>query len=101
MHKEIWRDFASDWNPLKALEADVGCSCVVVGLGASGLSALLELQKLGISAIGIDQGDVGNGAAGANGGFLLAGTDEEYHDNVARLGRAKASQIYKETVDEL
>ena len=45
----------------------------VVGLGGSGLAAVRELLALGCSVIGIDAGPVGGGAAGRNGGFLLAG----------------------------
>lgn len=37
--------------------------------------------------IGIDAEDVGAGAAGRNGGFLLAGLAEFYHDAVKKFGK--------------
>jgi glycine/D-amino acid oxidase-like deaminating enzyme len=46
----------------------------VIGLGGSGLAAVLEARSLGLSVIGIDAGMVAGGAAGRNGGFLLEGT---------------------------
>ena len=75
----------------------------VVGLGASGLAAILELIKTDnkLSIVGIDAKDVASCAAGQNGGMLLAGLDSEHHDNVARRGRDTASELYKETVEEL
>lgn len=79
------------------------CDVCVVGLGASGLAAILELLKIDckLRVIGIDAKDVASCAAGQNGGMLLAGLDSEHHDNVARRGRKVAAELYKETVDEL
>ena len=59
----------------------------VIGLGASGLTALIELANSGHDVCGIDAVDVGAGAAGRNGGFLLAGDAEFYHDSVKKFGR--------------
>ena len=68
------------------LTGDFEADVCVVGLGGSGLSCVHELLRLGQRVIGIDAGTVGGGAAGRNGGFLLAGTAEFYHDTVAALG---------------
>lgn len=73
----------------------------VIGLGGSGLTAVQELRNQNLSVIGIDADDVGSGAAGRNGGFLLAGFDEFYHDNVERLGRDETKRQYMETIEEL
>lgn len=72
-----------------------------MGLGASGLTAAIELRNRNISVVAIDTDDVGAGAAGRNGGFMLAGTDEYYHDNVQTYGREQAKREYLETVAEL
>jgi len=45
--------------------------------------------------IGIDAEDVGAGAAGRNGGFLLAGLADFYHEAVEKHGREFALTIYK------
>ena len=67
----------------------------MVGLGGSGLSALNELVNMGYKVVGIDAKDVGAGAAGRNGGFLLAGLSEFYHDAVRQFGRDFALSTYK------
>jgi glycine/D-amino acid oxidase-like deaminating enzyme len=68
--------------------ADAECDVCVIGLGCSGLTALIALREQGLSCIGIDKETVGAGAAGNNGGFLLAGVDECYHLDCARNGRS-------------
>ena len=73
----------------------------MVGLGGSGLNAVAEALRLGRSVVGLDAGTVGSGAAGRNGGFLLAGLPDFYHRAVARLGRERAAAIYRLTLDEL
>ncbi|MEP6992558.1 MAG: FAD-dependent oxidoreductase [bacterium] len=86
---------------LPSLEGDVHADVCVVGLGGSGLVCVRELCKLGASVVGVDAGHVGGGAAGRNGGFLLAGLAPFYHDAVARYGRARACAMYRLTLDEL
>ena len=49
----------------------------------------------------MDAKDVGAGAAGRNGGFLLAGLPEFYHDAVRKLGRDFSLTVYKQTLAEL
>ena len=48
------------------LEADL----VVVGLGGSGLTALLHAAQRGLNVIGIDSDRIAAGAAGRNGGAV-------------------------------
>ena len=95
----VWDDH--DWKPLPRLagpeRADVG----VIGLGGSGLAALEELTALGVKAVGLDAGPVGAGAAGRNGGFVLAGLAKFFHETVTQLGRATANEIYRHTADEI
>ncbi|MGI9018966.1 MAG: NAD(P)/FAD-dependent oxidoreductase [Euzebya sp.] len=57
---------------------------VVVGLGASGLEAVVELASRGMDVLAVDAAGVAAGAAGANGGFLLAGLADFHHDAVTR-----------------
>lgn len=67
---------------------------VVVGLGASGLAACVRAASRGASVVGLDAVGVAGGAAGANGGFLLAGLARFHHDAVAALGRERARAAY-------
>ena len=95
----VWDDGA--WTPLPALEGDAAADACVVGLGGSGLTCVGELLRRGVSVIGIDAGQVAGGAAGRNGGFLLAGTYDFYHDAVQRHGHHRARRIYRLTVNEI
>jgi glycine/D-amino acid oxidase-like deaminating enzyme len=78
------------------LTADV----CVVGLGGSGLAAVQDLEALGASVVGVDAGTVGGGAAGRNGGFLLAGLARPHHQAVAHLGPLAAA-AHQRTLEEM
>lgn len=99
MNRPIWDDHP--WTPLPQLEGTVRADVCVVGLGGSGLAAIEELRARGVSAVGVDARGVGAGAAGRNGGFILAGLAKFYHETVAQFGRANAASIYRATVEEI
>jgi gamma-glutamylputrescine oxidase len=86
---------------LPALGTTIDCDVCVIGLGGSGLAAVDALHAAGHRAVGIDAGIVGGGAAGRNGGFLLAGVYDFYHDAVALHGRERARRLYARTVTEI
>lgn len=88
-------------TPLPLFEDDVQVDACVIGLGGSGLACIHELLRLGQSVIGLDAATVGGGAAGSNGGFLLAGVAAFYHDAVTGLGRERARRIYELTLREM
>jgi gamma-glutamylputrescine oxidase len=95
----VWDDH--DWTHLPTPDGDVSADVCVVGLGGSGLTCAGELLRRGVSVVGIDAGHVAAGAAGRNGGFLLAGAYDFYHDAVERHGRERARRIYRLTMDEI
>lgn len=74
---------------------------VVVGLGSSGLEAVLALANAGLDVVGLDAVGVAGGAAGANGGFLLAGLADFHHVAVQRHGRAAANSWWHATAEEM
>jgi gamma-glutamylputrescine oxidase len=86
---------------LPQLEGEAEADVCVVGLGGSGLACVGELGRLGARVIGVEAGRVGGGAAGRNGGFLLAGLAPFHHDAVSRYGRSAARTLYRLTMDEL
>jgi gamma-glutamylputrescine oxidase len=88
-------------QPLPTFADRAQADVCVVGLGGSGLSCIHELLRLGQRVIGLDAHTVGGGAAGSNGGFLLAGSAAFYHDAVASLGRDRTRAIYQLTLDEM
>lgn len=95
----VWDDHP--WTPLPALEGDLETDVCVVGLGGSGLTAVHELLGLGARVVGLEARAVAGGAAGRNGGFLLAGTAMFYHDAVRTLGRERARRLYELTLAEM
>jgi gamma-glutamylputrescine oxidase len=99
VNKPIWDD--APWEPLPQLNGIVRADVCVVGLGGSGLAALEELRARGVEVVGIDARGAGAGAAGRNGGFVLAGLAKFYHDTVAQFGREIAAGIYRATAEEI
>ncbi len=97
--KPRWDD--APWQPLAPIQEDTSCDSLVIGLGGSGLTAISELLGEGENVVGIDAADVAAAAAGRNGGFLLAGPYDFYHDAVRRHGRSKALNIYNATLEEI
>lgn len=95
----VWDDHS--WTPLPSLEGDLKADICVVGLGGSGLAAVHELLRLGVSVVGVDAGPVAGGAAGRNGGFLLAGLAKFYHQTVQKFGRERAKDIYQATLNQI
>ncbi|MGH7583588.1 MAG: NAD(P)/FAD-dependent oxidoreductase [Gemmatimonadales bacterium] len=89
------------WRALPALEGDVTADACVIGLGGSGLACVGELLRLGCNVVGIDAIAVGGGAAGCNGGFLLAGISLFHHQAAERLGHDRAAAIYRLTLAEM
>jgi len=96
----VWDD-EPDWTALPRLEGDAVCDVCVVGLGGSGLVAIRALRENGVDVIGVDAHDVGAGAAGRNGGLLLAGLADFHHDAVHALGHETALTLYRRTLSEL
>lgn len=95
----VWED--GSWAGLPRLEGEVRADVCVIGLGGSGLTAVQELEARGATVVGLDAGVVGGGAAGRNGGFLLAGLARPYHQVVAQLGRPTAARLYRRTLEEM
>lgn len=99
MNTPVWED--GGWRGLPRLEGTLKADFCVVGLGGSGLAAVHELLRLGRRVVGIDAGGVAGGAAGRNGGFLLAGLAKFYHQTVRAHGRGFAQRVYRATLDQI
>lgn len=87
-----------------SLTTTIDADACVIGLGGSGLACIAELLALGVPSarlVGLDAGAVGGGAAGRNGGFLLAGTADFYHDAVKQFGHGRARRLYELTIEQI
>ena len=67
---------------------------VIVGAGFTGLTAARTLAKAGLDVAVFEQGSVGEGASGRNGGHLSNGLAHSYVDAVQSLGREGARELY-------
>jgi len=83
------------------LSSNLSADLVVVGLGGSGLTAVLHAAQLGLNVIGIDSDRIAAGAAGRNGGLLLAGIADFHHNVRETLGIERACRLYQHTLDEM
>lgn len=99
MNRPVWDDGGA--APRPRLEGTVRADVCVVGLGGSGLAALEELHAQGVAAVGLDARAAGAGAAGRNGGFVLAGLARFFHELVAQLGLGLATELYRATAAEI
>jgi gamma-glutamylputrescine oxidase len=98
MDAPLWSEAAPPARP--PLVEEVRADVCVVGLGGSGLTAVEQLREAGATVVGLDAGAIGGGAAGRNGGFLLAGLAHPHHEAARELGPV-ATQIHRLTLDEL
>ncbi|HSJ23630.1 MAG TPA: FAD-binding oxidoreductase [Longimicrobiales bacterium] len=95
----VWEDGRG--TGLAPLPGNTAATACVLGLGGSGLACVHELLDLGVDVIGLDAGQVASGAAGRNGGFLLAGAADFHHAAIARHGRERALRIYLLTLQQM
>jgi gamma-glutamylputrescine oxidase len=95
----VWDD--GTWQAPAPLTGDLETGTCVIGLGGSGLTVVEELLARDERVVGLDASDVAAGAAGRNGGFLLAGAYDFYHDAVRLHGRERALAIYSATLREI
>lgn len=96
----VWGD-PTAWENPPALAGEATADLCVVGLGGSGLAAVGAALDAGATVVGIDAGPIAGGAAGRNGGFLLAGGAHFHHAAVAEWGRERAAGIYAASLEEL
>lgn len=87
--------------PLPALAGSITADVCVIGLGGSGLAAVGEAARRGLSVVGLDAGRVAAGAAGRNGGFLIAGPAIALHQAAAGWKPGAAVELYRQTMDEI
>ncbi len=104
-----WDDIQTDASPdtqklarvRPPLAGDTSVDVCVVGLGGSGLAAVLEARALGARVIGIDAARIAGAAAGRNGGLLLGGIAPFHHDAARSVGNAHATALYTHTLNEM
>jgi glycine/D-amino acid oxidase-like deaminating enzyme len=72
---------------------------VVVGAGYTGLSAARTLGRRGASVVVLEREDVGWGASGRNGGFVLPGFKPGAAELERRVGRSEARALFARSME--
>lgn len=103
--ESLWRIDANAsqdvFESISSLTSDSDIDVLIIGLGGAGLSAATHAAERGLNVVGLEAGNLGRGAAGSNGGFLLCGAAKFYNDAVQSLGESAAAQIWRITKEEL
>ncbi|MEM9222262.1 MAG: FAD-dependent oxidoreductase [Pseudomonadota bacterium] len=89
--------YARDAAPPVGSEADIPARAdvVVVGGGLTGVSAALHLNRDGFGVVLLEQGEIGDGASGRNGGQLHPGQRRDQRWLEASLGRPMARALWR------
>ncbi len=77
------------------------CDVAIIGAGITGLSAAIELEARGISAIVLEADYAGSKASGRNAGYLIRGAAENYALASKQLGRDTAKFLWDWTQQNL
>ena len=85
---------AASFAPCPPLVDEVEADLVVVGGGATGLSAALHAAKAGLSVVLLEGGRIGWGASGRNGGQIISGLRKGAAELVALFGRERAKALF-------
>jgi gamma-glutamylputrescine oxidase len=89
--------YAATAHPFAAcppLAGEVEADLVVVGGGATGLSAALHAAKAGLSVVILEGGRIGWGASGRNGGQIIPGLYKDAIELVALYGRERGRALF-------
>jgi gamma-glutamylputrescine oxidase len=85
---------AAAFAPCPALAGEAEADLVVVGGGATGLSAALHAAKAGLSVVVLEGGRIGWGASGRSGGQMIPGLRKGAAELVALYGRERAKALF-------
>ncbi len=81
------------------LQQDLQLDVAVIGAGYAGLSTACGLLQRGSGAVAVfEAGDIGAGASGRNGGFIMGGYSLPAAALLRQLGAAAAERLYQLTV---
>lgn len=73
----------------------------IVGGGICGISAALEAERLGLSAVLLERGALASGASGRNAGYLMRGMADNYATAITRFGPERARAIWSISEENL
>lgn len=81
------------------LKADIDTEICIIGGGLAGLSCAHELLKRGKDVVLLETNEIGWGASGRNGGFVLKGYSLSQGAIDAKVGHNKGKQLFDASVE--
>jgi len=90
-----YRESAQTAQVSPELQGSVETDVCIVGAGVTGLSAAIELRKLGLSVVVVEAKTIGFGASGRNGGQVAVGQRRSQKSLEDWFGLAKAQELWK------
>lgn len=93
MPPSLWAATAPPAPPTPPLQGAAEADVAVVGAGYTGLSAALHLAERGATVLVLDQGEVGWGASGRNGGQVIAGLKLDPDAIERKLGPERGARL--------
>ncbi|WP_240375910.1 NAD(P)/FAD-dependent oxidoreductase [Bacillus piscicola] len=97
----MWEGTANKSSQRPQLEGEKRCDTVIIGGGFTGLSAAYHLQEKGCSTIVLEQGKVGIGASGRNGGEVLTGYLGSMEYWAKKKGLDTAKKMWQLSLDSI
>jgi gamma-glutamylputrescine oxidase len=86
---------ARPFAPCPPLAGEVEADLVVVGGGATGLSAALHAARAGLSVVLLEGGRIGWGASGRNGGQIIPGLRKDAVELVRLYGAERGRALFE------
>lgn len=94
MAQSWYADTAHQAPALPALAHDLTADLVIIGGGATGVSAALHAAQAGMAAVLLEGGRIGWGASGRNGGQIIPGLRKGAAELVAAFGTERARALF-------
>jgi gamma-glutamylputrescine oxidase len=96
-----YRESAQPPQVSPKLQGSVEVDVCIVGAGVTGLSAAIELRRLGLSVVVLEAKTIGFGASGRNGGQVAIGQRRSQKSLEDWFGLAKAQELWKVGLDSV
>ncbi|SFE86717.1 NAD(P)/FAD-dependent oxidoreductase [Alteribacillus iranensis] len=97
----MWEGTANKHVRRSELQGDESYDVAIIGGGFTGLSAAYHLQKKGCKTVVLEQGKVGAGASGRNGGEVLTGYLGSMEYWAKKKGLEKAKEMWQLSINAI
>lgn len=97
----LWEATANKRKVYQKLQGEKHGDVVIIGGGYAGLSTAYHLQQQNCQAIILEQGKIGGGASGRNGGQILIGYKDSIPSIAKKWGMEQAKEMLQLSLDSI